>query len=77
MKLEEKIKELIAVGAAVTGRCRPCLDYHSRKALRLGSDAEEITEAFEIGKRVRFVAEQAMLAIDDQATEAPSSGRCA
>jgi AhpD family alkylhydroperoxidase len=56
MKLDEKTKELIAVGASIAARCRPCLEHHSKKALELGSDEEEIAEAIEAGKRVRKAA---------------------
>jgi AhpD family alkylhydroperoxidase len=53
MKLNEKIKELIAVGASITASCQPCLEYHAGKALEAGADAEEIAEAIETGKLVR------------------------
>ena len=53
MKLENRIVELIAVGASITANCQPCLQYHLRQALDNGADQEEIAEAVEIGKRVR------------------------
>lgn len=53
MKLNDKIKELIAVGASITAGCQPCLEYHAGKALEAGADAEEIAEAIETGKLVR------------------------
>lgn len=74
MKLDEKTKELIAIGASVTAHCQPCLEYHSKKALEFGSDAEEIAEAIEKGNRVRFISEQAKLASGYQPTKVPSFG---
>lgn len=74
MKLDEKTKELIAVGASITAHCQPCLEYHSKKALEFGSDAEEIAEAIEKGNRVRFISEQAKLASGYQPTKVPSFG---
>lgn len=54
MKLEERIKELIAVGASVTANCgRPCLEHHSARARESGATEEEIKEAVEVGKEVR------------------------
>ena len=54
MKLDDRTKELIAVGASVTANCgRPCLEYHSTKARESGATEEEIKEAVEVGKEVR------------------------
>jgi AhpD family alkylhydroperoxidase len=53
MKLDSRIKELVAIGASVTANCQPCLQYHVDKALESGADESEITEAIEIGKMVR------------------------
>src|SRR5574342_71414 len=33
MELNEKLKELVAVGASVTANCQPCLQHHVEKAL--------------------------------------------
>ena len=76
MKLDEKIKELIAVGASITARCQSCLEYHSMKALEFGSNAGEIAEAIEVGRRVQFVSEQAKWASGYQRTKVPSFGCC-
>jgi AhpD family alkylhydroperoxidase len=51
--LDEKTKELIAVGAAITANCQPCLDYHAAKASERGADKAEILAAIEVGKEVR------------------------
>jgi len=53
MKVDNRIRELIAVGASITANCQPCLQYHVNKALESGADGQEITEAVEVGKRVR------------------------
>jgi AhpD family alkylhydroperoxidase len=54
MKLDDRIKELIAVGASVTANCgRPCLEYHAARALESGATEEEIKEAVNVGKEVR------------------------
>ena len=53
MKLDNRITELIAIGAAITANCHPCLQYHIRKALESGADEQELADAIEIGKMVR------------------------
>lgn len=51
--LDEKTKELIAVGATITVNCQPCLEIHTAKAREVGAAADEIQAAVEIGKEVR------------------------
>lgn len=51
--MENKIKELIAIGASISANCQPCLEYHTAKALELGVDEIEIKEAIEVGTLVR------------------------
>ena len=53
MKLDNQLKELIAVGASIAANCQPCLEYHVGKALENGAGEEEIAEAIELGKLVR------------------------
>ena len=51
--LDEKIKELIAVGASISANCHPCIKYHTSKARELKIDEAEIKQAIEVGKMVR------------------------
>lgn len=51
--MDDRIKELISVGASVTANCQPCLQYHVSKALESGAEEQEITKAIEAGKMVR------------------------
>ena len=53
MRLEERTKELIAVGASVTANCQPCLNYHVSKASESGAEDDEITEAISVARMVR------------------------
>ena len=85
MKIDENTKELIAVGAAIVANSQPSLEYHAKIALDEGSNAEEIAEAIEVGKRVRkgvatrldvFISARAKSASCHQSTEAWSSGCC-
>jgi len=42
--LDTKTKELIAVGTAITARCKYCIAIHVEKALKAGATREEILE---------------------------------
>lgn len=53
MEMNDKIRELIAVGASITANCQPCLQVHVDKALKSGADQQEVSAAIEIGNRVR------------------------
>lgn len=53
MKLDNRIKELIAVGASVTANCQPCLEYHVGAAREAGAEEQEVAQAIEVAKAVR------------------------
>ena len=53
MSIDNRMKELIAVGASVTANCLGCVEFHVSKARELGADEEEIQEAIRVGKLVR------------------------
>ena len=51
--MNNKIKELIAIGASISANCQPCLEYHTGKAAEYGNSKLEIKEAIEVGTLVR------------------------
>jgi len=51
--LDEQTTELVAIGAAITANCQPCLEYHTAKARELGVGDEDIREAVKVGQQVR------------------------
>jgi len=51
--MENKVKMLIAVGAAVTANCQPCLKTAVNQAQGTGAGEKEILEAITIGRIVR------------------------
>ena len=55
MPLDDKTRELIAVGAAIAGNCLPCLTYHFKKCRELGIFIDDIDEAIETAKTVKEV----------------------
>ncbi len=58
--MDEKTKELIAVGTSVGAHCQPCLTYHVAKAKEQGIDDDLIREAIKIGHMVDKGAMAAM-----------------
>jgi AhpD family alkylhydroperoxidase len=51
--LDEKTKELIAVGASITANCHPCIQYHVNNAREMEIAEAEIQQAIDVGKKVR------------------------
>ena len=51
--MDERTKELIAVGASVTANCQPCLKYHVDDAQKQGASQSDINEAIEVGQMVK------------------------
>ncbi len=58
--MDEKIKELIAIGASVATNCQPCLTHHVDKADELGISEADIQEALAIGAQVQKGGMKAM-----------------
>jgi AhpD family alkylhydroperoxidase len=52
-EMETKEKWLIAVGAAFTINCQPCLKTITKKAIESGATKKEIAEAVGVAKVVR------------------------
>ena len=58
--MDERTRELIAIGASVGAHCQPCLAWHVDKARELGIDDETIRAAIEVGHMVEKGAMSAM-----------------
>ncbi len=56
--MDEKLKEMIAIGASVTANCIPCIQYHFARAREVGVTDAEIKAAVQVGKMVRKGAAQ-------------------
>jgi len=50
--MDERMKELIAIGASAAVNCHPCLAHHLAECDRLGIDHAEVKMAAEIGMMV-------------------------
>lgn len=51
--LDDKTKELIAIGCSVAANCHPCVKFHVGKAREMGIGAEAIDGAIAVGQKVR------------------------
>jgi AhpD family alkylhydroperoxidase len=58
--MDEKIKELIAIGASISANCHPCIKFHVNKARKLNITNQEIQQAIEVGQMVRKGAAEQM-----------------
>lgn len=64
--MNERTRELIAIGASVSAHCQPCLMYHVTKARELGITEEEIQAAIATGHLVEKGAMSAMKQVTSQ-----------
>ena len=53
MQLEQRDKELAAIGASVGCNCRPCVDHHIPKGREAGLSEAELVEAVAAARAVR------------------------
>jgi len=74
MKLDIRIRELIAIGTAIGANCHNCLQHHVAKAREHCIPDHEIAEAIEVGRAVRKGAQGSM---DKLANELLSEKRAA
>jgi AhpD family alkylhydroperoxidase len=76
--MDEKTKELVAIGASVSAHCQPCVTYHVAKAKELGVGEELILEAVAVGQMVERGAGAAMRDFTQGLLEKPAenAGRC-
>lgn len=51
--MDAQIEELVAIGAAVTANCVPCLRHHLEKARQAGAEEPEIRSAVRVGRLIR------------------------
>jgi AhpD family alkylhydroperoxidase len=51
--LDNKTIEIAGISASIAGGCRPCLDYHFKKAFEFGCTIDQIKEAVELGKMIK------------------------
>lgn len=50
--MDERTKELVAIGAAAAVNCQPCLELHLGECDRLGVNRQDVQAAAEVGMMV-------------------------
>ena len=65
--LDEKTKELIALGIAISTRCDSCIGFHVKSLVRLGTTRAEFCEALEM---ISFMGGGPSIAFSAKALEA-------
>jgi AhpD family alkylhydroperoxidase len=58
---DEKISELVALGASVAANCEPCFKYHFRRATELGVHVDDMAQAVNVALQVKERPAQMML----------------
>ena len=58
--MEAQTKELVAIAAAIAGKCQPCFVYHFKQAQELGIPADQIREAIQLAKDIRASGDKHM-----------------
>jgi len=56
--MDERTKELVAMGASAAANCHPCLDHHFAKCNELEISHDEVAEAVKVGLMVNHGAER-------------------
>ena len=51
--MDEKTKELIAIGASLAVNCHPCMEFHKKAALAAGATEEQMRAAAQVGEQVK------------------------
>lgn len=76
--ITERVRELIALGAAIGASCEPCLKYHVRKARDLGLSEADMREAIAVGRMVKEASAKNILALADKLLPiaGPASSGC-
>ena len=58
--MDDRTKELVAMGAAAAANCHPCMDYHLAQCDKLQIPRDEVTAAVKVGLMVNRGAENAI-----------------
>lgn len=56
--MDERMRELVAMGASAAANCHPCMDHHMAKCDELGIARHEVAEAVKVGLMVNHGAER-------------------
>lgn len=63
---DERVDELVAIGAAIASNCEPCLEHHVAVARDLGLSNDDIARAVKMGRRVKETPARHILRVADE-----------
>ena len=58
--MDPKTQELVALAAAVAGKCQPCFAHHVNRARELGIGKNLIHEAVQLARKIRASGDKHM-----------------
>ena len=75
MALEQKDKELVAIGASIGALCRPCIEHHIPAGRDAGLTERELARAVEVAQATHRIATELLFRLSDEllrSTDAPT-----
>jgi len=69
--MDSATKELVAIAAAIAGKCQPCFAHHLKQAQELGIGEDLIREAIQLARDIRASGDNQM----DEFAERRMDGR--
>ena len=72
-ELNERERELVAIGASIASNCVPCIQHHIPEARKAGLGDRRIKEAIQIADMVRRIPARTVLQAARASLEEPSS----
>ncbi|ABQ25579.1 carboxymuconolactone decarboxylase family protein [Geotalea uraniireducens] len=69
--LNNRERELVAIGAALGSNCVPCIEYHIQQARKTGLSDAEIAEAIEFADKIKRVPAEKVLEAASRRLSAP------
>lgn len=58
--MNAETRELVAIAAAVAGKCQPCFAYHCKQAKKLEIAEEQIQEVIQLARDIRASGDKHM-----------------
>ncbi len=58
--MDSKTRELVAMAAAIAGKCQPCFAHHFKQAQELDIPQEQVDEAIQLAKDIRASGDRHM-----------------
>lgn len=67
--LNDREKELVAIGAAIGSNCIPCVEYHFPKAAEAGLSPDEIKAALDLADTIKRVPAKKVIQVARELVE--------